>query len=47
MDLFRTKKLSEIIADSEKPEYQLKRSLNAFDLTTLGVGAIMRARILR
>ena len=45
MNLFRTKKLSDIIADSEKPEYQLKRSLNAFDLTTLGVGAIIGAGI--
>ncbi len=45
MNLFRTKKLSDIIADSEKPEYKLKRSLNAFDLTTLGVGAIIGAGI--
>ncbi len=45
MDLFRTKKLSDILADSEKPEYKLKRSLNAFDLTTLGVGAIIGAGI--
>lgn len=43
--LFRTKKLDDIIADSEKPEYKLKRSLNAFDLTTLGVGAIIGAGI--
>ncbi len=45
MNLFRTKKLSDIIADSEKPEYRLKRSLNAFDLTALGVGAIIGAGI--
>ncbi len=45
MNLFRTKKLSDILADSEKPEYKLKRSLNAFDLTTLGVGAIIGAGI--
>lgn len=44
-NLFRTKKLDDIIADSEKPEYKLKRSLNAIDLTALGIGAIIGAGI--
>ncbi|HEY9164793.1 MAG TPA: amino acid permease [Candidatus Kryptonia bacterium] len=45
MSLFRTKNLDDIFADSEKPEYKLKRSLTAVDLTALGIGAIIGAGI--
>jgi basic amino acid/polyamine antiporter, APA family len=45
MNLFRTKQLNDILSDSEKPEYQLKRSLTAIDLTALGIGAIIGAGI--
>jgi APA family basic amino acid/polyamine antiporter len=43
--LFRTKQLNDILLDSEKPEYKLKRSLTAVDLTALGIGAIIGAGI--
>ncbi len=45
MSLFRTKNLDDIFADSEKPEYKLKRSLTAVNLTALGIGAIIGAGI--
>ncbi len=45
MNLFRTKQLNDILSDSEKPEYKLKRSLTAIDLTALGIGAIIGAGI--
>ncbi len=45
MNLFRTKNLNDILSDSEKPEYQLKKSLTAIDLTALGIGAIIGAGI--
>jgi APA family basic amino acid/polyamine antiporter len=43
--LFRTKKLGDILADSEKQEHQLKRALGWFDLTMMGIGAIIGAGI--
>ncbi|MET0515073.1 MAG: amino acid permease [Nitrospiraceae bacterium] len=39
--LFRTKSIERILADSEKPEHRLKRTLTAWDLTGLGIGAII------
>jgi APA family basic amino acid/polyamine antiporter len=43
--IFRTKSLNAILASVENPESQLKRSLGAFQLTLLGVGAIIGAGI--
>ena len=39
--LFRTKSIERILADSEAPEHRLKRTLTAWDLTGLGIGAII------
>jgi len=43
--LFRTKSLDAILSDGEAPQHQLKRSLGAFDVTMLGIGAIIGAGI--
>jgi basic amino acid/polyamine antiporter, APA family len=43
--LFRRKDLDEIIRDSEANEHKLKRALGAFDVTMLGIGAIIGAGI--
>jgi APA family basic amino acid/polyamine antiporter len=43
--LFRTKKLADILSDSEKQEHSLKRALGWFDLTMMGIGAIIGAGI--
>ncbi len=43
--LFRRKSPDEAVADSERPEHALRRTLGAFDLTMLGVGAIVGAGI--
>ena len=43
--IFRTKSLNAILASTENPENQLRRSLGAFQLTLLGVGAIIGAGI--
>lgn len=37
--LFRTKPIEQILADSERPEHQLKKALTVWDLTTFGIGA--------
>jgi basic amino acid/polyamine antiporter, APA family len=42
---FRRKSCSEAFADAERPGQELKRSLGAFDLAMLGVGAIIGAGI--
>jgi basic amino acid/polyamine antiporter, APA family len=42
-DLFRRKSLSDAVAESEHPTTGLKRTLSAFDLTMLGIGAIIGA----
>jgi len=44
-ELFRRKSVDAILIESEKPEYQLKRALTAWDLTALGIGAIIGAGI--
>lgn len=41
LDLLRKKSVNNLIADVEKKENALKRTLGAFDLTLLGIGAII------
>jgi APA family basic amino acid/polyamine antiporter len=43
--LFRRKTAADVIADAEHGEHQLKRTLGAFDLAMLGIGAIIGAGI--
>jgi APA family basic amino acid/polyamine antiporter len=43
--LFRTKSLDALLAQSEAPDHRLKRTLGAFDVTMLGIGAIVGAGI--
>src|SRR5215471_14596702 len=42
---FRTKNADQLIRESEEPDRQMKRALTAFDLTALGIGAIIGAGI--
>jgi APA family basic amino acid/polyamine antiporter len=39
--LFRTKSIKQILADSDHPEHRLKKALTVWDLTALGIGAII------
>jgi len=39
--LFRTKPLEQILADADHPTHRLKKTLTAWDLTCLGIGAII------
>lgn len=41
MDIFRKKTQEMIIADTESKQHSLKKTLNWFDLTLLGIGAII------
>src|ERR1043166_1859833 len=41
LDLFRTKSPEHLMAEAAAPERQLKRALSAFDLTCIGIGAII------
>ena len=43
--LFKTKSPELLIRESEHPDRAMKRSLTAFDLTCLGIGAIIGAGI--
>ena len=45
MSVFRTKSIEQSIADTDEPEYQLKQSLTALDLTVFGVGVVIGAGI--
>ncbi|WP_112236660.1 amino acid permease [Kribbella monticola] len=45
MSLLRTKTIEQSIADTDEPEYQLKKRLNALDLTVFGIGVIIGAGI--
>ena len=45
MSVFRTKSIEQSIADTDEPEYQLKKSLTALDLTVFGVGVVIGAGI--
>ncbi|MGC4099421.1 MAG: amino acid permease [Nitrospira sp.] len=39
--LLRTKSIEQILADADQPEHRLKKTLTAWDLTALGIGAII------
>ncbi|ALA56624.1 amino acid permease [Nitrospira moscoviensis] len=39
--LFRTKPIDQILADADHPDHRLKKTLTAWDLTALGIGAII------
>ena len=39
--LFRTKSIEQILADADHPQHRLKKTLTAWDLTALGIGAII------
>jgi APA family basic amino acid/polyamine antiporter len=39
--LFRTKNIDRLIADSEQPERRLKKTLGVWSLTALGIGAVI------
>lgn len=43
--IFRTKNLDEILASVGGPQFSLKRTLNAFSVTLIGIGAIIGAGI--
>ena len=43
--LFRTKSIDALIAASEKPEHQLKKSLGVWSLIALGIGAVIGSGI--
>jgi APA family basic amino acid/polyamine antiporter len=45
IQVFRTKSLDAILSDGEAPQHQLKRTLGAFDVVMLGIGAIVGAGI--
>src|SRR2546430_15845644 len=39
--LFKTKSPEHLLAEAAAPERQMKRTLNAFDLTCIGIGAVI------
>ncbi|MBH0195612.1 MAG: amino acid permease, partial [Nitrospira sp.] len=39
--LFRTKSIEQCLADADRPEHRLKKSLTVWNLTALGIGAII------
>ena len=45
MSILRTKSIEQSIEDADEPEYQLKKSLSALDLTVFGIGVIIGAGI--
>ncbi|MDQ1127227.1 APA family basic amino acid/polyamine antiporter [Microbacterium sp. SORGH_AS 505] len=45
MSVLRTKTVEQSIADTEEPEFRLKKSLSALDLTVFGVGVVIGAGI--
>jgi len=47
LNLFRTKSPEHLMAEAAAPERQLKRALSAFDLTCIGIGAIIGTGISR
>ena len=45
LNVMRTKSIEQSLADAEEPEYKLKKSVTALDLTVFGIGAIIGAGI--
>ena len=45
MSVFRTKSVEQSIADTDEPEFRLKKSLTALDLVVFGVGVVIGAGI--
>src|SRR4249919_273086 len=45
MSLLRTKSVEQSIADTDEPEFRLKKRLSALDLTVFGIGVIIGAGI--
>src|SRR5690242_17660231 len=45
MSIWRTKSIEHSMADTEDPEFKLKKSLTALDLTVFGIGVIIGAGI--
>ena len=45
MNVLRTKSIEQSMSDTEDPEFKLKRSLSALDLTVFGIGVIIGAGI--
>ncbi|AJM77446.1 amino acid permease [Rathayibacter toxicus] len=45
MSVLRTKSVEQSIADTDDPEFKLKKSLSALDLTVFGVGVVIGAGI--
>jgi basic amino acid/polyamine antiporter, APA family len=45
VEILRTKSIEQSIADTDEPEYQLKKNLTALDLVVFGVGVIIGAGI--
>lgn len=45
MSIWRTKSIEHSLADTEDPEFKLKKSLTALDLTVFGIGVIIGAGI--
>ncbi|WP_106813983.1 amino acid permease [Microbacterium timonense] len=45
MGVLRTKSVEQSIADTDEPEYRLKKSLTALDLTVFGIGVVIGAGI--
>ncbi len=43
--IFRTKNLDDILATAGGPQFSLKRTLGAFNVTLIGIGAIIGAGI--
>src|SRR5512143_3932054 len=43
--IFRRKSLDAILHETDEPQHQLKRALGPFDVTMLGIGAIIGAGI--
>ncbi|MCL1840591.1 MAG: amino acid permease [Propionibacteriaceae bacterium] len=45
LNLLRTKSVEQSLNDADEPEYQLRKTLSAFDLTVFGIGVIIGAGI--
>lgn len=45
MGVLRTKSVAQSIADTDEPEFRIKKSLSALDLTVFGIGVVIGAGI--